>query len=148
MLIGVDGSDPETEAVAKELASTSSTGALDEWSGSEIFETRTWAGHVLSTTVSTFGGVSEEGVTHPHGVETVWAIWDLSSLGMDSDNGRWSFANVTSGDVLSDVFDVDGHHWHGSTSGQPVRFGVSRRVSADVIGTTEGGWHGVEFLGA
>jgi len=58
LLTSVDGSDPETKAVAKELASTSGTGTLDEWSSSEIFETRTWTGHVLSTTISTFGGVS------------------------------------------------------------------------------------------
>jgi hypothetical protein len=84
LLIGIDGSNPETEAIAKELASTSSTGTLNEWSGSEIFETRTWASHILSATVSTFGGVSEEGVTHPQGVETGWAIWDLSGLGVNS----------------------------------------------------------------
>jgi len=148
LLVGVDSSDPETETVAEELASASSASTFNEWSGSEIFETRTWTGHVLSATVSTFGGVSEEGVTHPHGVETGWAFWDLGGLRVNSNNGGWSFANVTSGDVLSDIGDVDGHHWHSSGSGQPVRFGISAGVSADVVVTAEGGWHGVKFFGA
>jgi hypothetical protein len=120
LLISVDGSDPETEAVAKELASTSGTSTLDEWSGSEIFETRTWTSHVLSTTISTFGGMSKEGVTHPHGVKTGWAIWNFSGLRVNSDNSRWSFTDVTSGDVFTDVFDVNGHRWHSSTSSQPI----------------------------
>jgi hypothetical protein len=87
LLVCVDSSDPETEAVAEELASTSGTSTLDEWSGSEIFKTRAWTGHVLSTAISTFGGVSEEGVTHPHSIETGWTVWDLSSLGVNSKNG-------------------------------------------------------------
>jgi hypothetical protein len=147
LLVGIDGSDPETETVGKELTSTSGTGALDEWSGSEVFEARTWRTHILSATVSTFGGVSEEGVTHPHGVEADWAFWDLSSLRVNSKDGRWSFTDVTSGDVLSDVFGFDGHGWHSSASGQPVRFSVSTSVSADLIASTESSWHGVEFLG-
>lgn len=146
--MGVDGSDPETETVSKELASTSGTGALNKWSGSEIFEARTWTTHVLSATVSTFGGVSEEGVTHPHGVETDWAFWDLSSLRVDSEDGGWSFADVASGDVLSDVFGVDSHGWHSSAGGKPVGFGVSAGVSADLVTAAEGGWHGVEFFSA
>jgi hypothetical protein len=148
LLVGVDSSDPETETVAEELTSASSAGTFNEWSSSKIFETRTWTGHVLSTTVSTFGSVSEEGVTHPHGVETDWAFWNLSGLRVNSNNGGWSFADVTSGDVLSDIGDVDGHHWHSSGSGQPVRFGISAGVSADVVVTAEGGWHGVKFFGA
>jgi len=148
LLVLVDGSDPETEAVGKELASASSTGTLDEWSGSEIFETRTWTTHILSATVSTFRGVSEEGVTHPHGFEADWAFWNLSSLRVNCEDGGWSFADVTSGDMLSDVFGFDGHGWHSSASGQPVRFGVSASVSANLIASTEGGWHGVKFFGA
>jgi hypothetical protein len=148
LLVSVDCSDPETEAIAEELASTSGTSALNKWSGSEIFEATTWTGHILSATVSTFRGVSEEGVTHPHGVVTGWAIWDLSSLRVDSDDIGWSFTYVTSRDVLSNVLDIDGHHWHGSTSSQPVGFGVSTRVSADFVVIAEGGWHGIEFLSA
>jgi hypothetical protein len=125
LLISVDGSDPETKAITEELASTSSTSTLDEWSGSEIFEARTWTGHVLSATVSTFRSVSEERVTHPQGVEASWTIWNLGGLRVYGKDGRWSFTDVTSGDVLSNVFDVNGHHWHSSTSSQPVGFSVS-----------------------
>ena len=123
MLVSADGSNPETETVAEELASASSTGTFNEWSGSEIFETRTWTGHVLSATIGTFSGVSEEGVTHPHGVVAGWAVWDLSSLGVDSDHGAWSLANVASGDVSADVSSLNGHHWNWSVGGQPVAKG-------------------------
>jgi hypothetical protein len=145
LLVGVDSSDPETETVGKELASSSGTSALDEWSGSEVLEARAWAGHVLSATLSTLGGVSEEGVTHPHGVVAGWAVWDLSGLGVNSDNGAWSLANVASRDVSADVSSLNGHHWNWSVGGQPVRLGVSAGVSADFVGTAEGSWESAEL---
>jgi len=37
LLVGADSSNPETETVAEELASASSTGTFNEWSSSEVF---------------------------------------------------------------------------------------------------------------
>jgi hypothetical protein len=148
LLASADSSHPEGETVGKELASASGASALNEWSGSEVFKARAWAKEVLSATVGTFAGVSEEGVTHPHGVVSGWAVWDLSGLRVDGNDGRWSFAYVTSGDVWSDRLGLNGHSWDWLGSSQPVALGVSAGVSADLVDTAEGGWHSAKLLGA
>lgn len=148
LLVVLDGSHPEGERVGKELASTSRAGALDEWSGSEVLETRAWRGHVLSATVSALGGVSEERVTHPHGVVAAWALWNRSGLRVNSDHVRWSLADVAAGDVWSDGSSVDGHRWDSSRRGQPVALAVSLTVSAHVVVVADTGWESAELLAA
>lgn len=87
----------------------------------------------------------KERVAHPHGVVAGWAVWDLSGLGVHGDHGAWSLANVASRDVSADVSSLNGHHWNWSVSGQPVRLSVSASVSADFVGTAEGGWESAEL---
>lgn len=146
MLVVTNSSDPNRDTVGKELAGTSGTGTFNVWCASVIFQTRTWTGEILATTISTLASVGKEGVSHPHGVVTFRATWTLVGLTVNGDDAARSFANVASGDVRFHVFSLNSHRWDWLTGGQPVRFRVSGTMSADLIGTAESTWHGTEFL--
>lgn len=127
------------------MASTSRTGAFDEWGGSEVFQTGAWRHKILSSAAITFRSVLQEGEAHPHGFVVGRAFWNVTGLRVSGKDQRRSFADGTFGDVFFNVFRINGHgRWNRFRSGQPVRFSVSASVSASVISVTEGRWTGVE----
>lgn len=139
-----NGGKPEAEFVGKEVASSSSTVTFDEWSCSEIFQTRARWTQWLTTAFSTSASVHGKRVANPQRAPSSWTVWNLNWLRMNRNNIGWSFAYATSADVWLNFAFWYGHHRKCCASSQPIRLVVSRGIVANVIEVTEEEWHCAE----
>lgn len=143
----VERSHPEGDGVGKELASSLGH-ALNVWTGSEVFQTRTSADKVLSAAALTGRSMSKERVAHPHTVVAVWTGWDIVGLRVDSKDTARSLAHAAPRNVWHDIVAHKSHGRDRQVGSQPVRLAISTGVSAHIAISAVSVWHGAESSNA
>lgn len=120
---------------------------LDERHGAELFETGSRRLETLSGSLSSSGGVHDEGVSRPESRPSLWTLWDGGVLRVDCDDLGRHFADGTSRNVWTDGGSGDWvhHRSHRFVGRQPERVVVSAGHVADAVHVAEHEWHCVEF---